>query len=51
MWAYGRGQQNSNDFFKANLEFPHEINIKLGEGISTKRAIEQSKINEEKYNS
>lgn len=51
MWAYGHGQENTNDFFKSNLEFPNEQNLKLGEGISTKKAIEQAKIDKEKNNS
>ena len=51
MWAYGHGQENTNDFFKSNLEFPNEQNIKLGEGISTKKVIEQAKIDKEKNNS
>lgn len=51
MWAYGHGQENTNDFFKSNFDFPNEQNLRLGEGISTKKAIEQSKIDKEKNNS
>lgn len=51
MWAYGHGQQNTNDFFKSNFEFPNEQNLRLGEGISTKKAIEQANIDKEKNNS
>ena len=40
MWAYGHGQEDPNDFFKRELEFPNEQNLKLGVGISTQRAIE-----------
>jgi hypothetical protein len=38
MWAYGHGQKNSNGFFDKNLVFPNEHDIKIGEGISTKKA-------------
>ena len=47
MWAYGHGQLASNDFFKPNIEFPNELNIEIGEGISTKRSLEQAKGSKE----
>jgi len=42
MWAYGHGHENSNGFFDKNLVFPNEHDIKIGEGISTKKAQAQA---------
>lgn len=50
MWAYGHGQDNANDFFNHELEFPNDQNLTLGEGVSTKKAIEQAKLDKEKNN-
>lgn len=51
MWAYGYGQKDPNDFFKQELQFLNEQKLTIGEGISTRKAIEQAKIDKEGNNS
>ncbi len=51
MWAYGYGQESTNNFFKQSLVFSNDQNIRIGEGISTKKAKEEAKIEKEKNNS
>lgn len=50
MWAFGHGQKNPNDFFKEDITFSSEIEIQIGEGVSTKKAKELA-VEKKKNNS
>lgn len=44
MWAYGYGQLDVNEFFKAELKFTNEQKITIGEAISTKKAKDDENV-------
>lgn len=49
MWAFGYGQKSPNDFFLKETEFPTDLKIPIGEGLSTKKV--DLRIESEKNNS
>lgn len=47
MWAYGLGQSMPNDFFKKEIVFNNEQNIKIGDSFSTKKVKDEEKERKE----
>jgi hypothetical protein len=43
MWAYGHGQLDANEFFRKEMAFPNDQEIRIGDVISTEIAREEAR--------